>query len=98
MATPQESNVLHRLIYVGKCEKILLFETRRPIPLLFGMSHHLVDLYQVCSSYSPWVKIAPPLGSIVSLFYIGLYRENVKKSSCLKPEGQDYCYMVLRIT
>ena len=24
------------------------------------------------------------------MFYKGLYRENVKKSSCLKPEGLDY--------
>ena len=24
------------------------------------------------------------------IFYKGLYRENVKKSSCLKPEGLDY--------
>ena len=25
------------------------------------------------------------------MFYIGLYRENVKKSFCLKPEGLAYC-------
>ena len=24
------------------------------------------------------------------MFNIGLYRENVKKASCLKPEGLDY--------
>ena len=32
-------------------------------------------------------KMAPPRGQ---MFYIGLYRENVKKSSCLKPEGLHY--------
>ena len=32
------------------------------------------------------------------LFYIGLYRENVKKSDCLKPEGLDYWYLVFSIT
>ena len=28
--------------------------------------------------------MAPPQGH---MFYIGLYRENMKKSSCLKPQG-----------
>ena len=32
------------------------------------------------------------------MFYIGLYRENVKKSSCLKPRDQEPCYLVLSIT
>ena len=32
------------------------------------------------------------------MFYIGLYRENVKKSSCLKPQGLDYWYLVFSIT
>ena len=31
--------------------------------------------------------MAPPHGQ---MFYIGLYMENVKKSSCLKPDGLDY--------
>ena len=32
------------------------------------------------------------------LFYIGLYRENMKKSSCLKPEGLDCWYLVFSFT
>ena len=32
------------------------------------------------------------------MFYIGLYRENMKKSSCLEPEGLDYWYLVFSIT
>ena len=35
--------------------------------------------------------MAPPGGH---MFYIGLYRENVKQSSCLKPEGIDNLYLV----
>ena len=31
--------------------------------------------------------MSPPRGQ---MFYIGLYRENVKKPFCLKPEGLDY--------
>ena len=40
--------------------------------LIFGMYHHVVDLYQVCSNYAPGVKMAPPRGNMI---YIGLYRE-----------------------
>ena len=43
-----------------------------------------MDLYQVCSNYTPGAKNGPAPG--VKL-YIGLYRENVKKSSWLKPQG-----------
>ena len=34
-------------------KKIFLSETTRPRALIFGMKHHLVDLYQVCSNYIP---------------------------------------------
>ena len=40
---------------MGKHEKIFLSETRRPRLLIIGIKHHLVDLYQVCSNYSPGV-------------------------------------------
>ena len=46
------SHCLHRLMKNMKHEK-LLSETTRPRALIFGMLHHLVDLYQVCSNYSP---------------------------------------------
>ena len=32
------------------------------------------------------------------MFYIGLYRENMKKSSCLKPLGLELWYLVCSIT
>ena len=31
------------------------------------------------------------------MFYIGLYRKNVKKSSCLKAQGQEPEYLVFSI-
>ena len=37
--------------YIGlyrKTQKIFLSETIRPRALIFGMKHHLVDLYQFC--------------------------------------------------
>ena len=48
--------------YREKPLKIFLFETRRPMPLIFGTQLCLVDLCQVCLSYSPGVKIGPTLG------------------------------------
>ena len=35
-----------------------------------------MDLYQVCSNYSPWAKNGPTRGH---MFYIGLYREQHEK-------------------
>ena len=32
------------------------------------------------------------------MFYIGSYRENMKKSSCLKPYGLESLYLVCSIT
>ena len=40
-------------------KKIFLSETIRLRALIFGMLHHLVDLYQVCSNYAPGAKMAP---------------------------------------
>ena len=39
--------------------------------------------------------MAPSQGQ---MFNIGLYMENMKKSSCLKPESLDYCKLVFIIT
>ena len=44
--------------------------------LIFGMDHHLVDFYQVCSNYIPGPKMAHPRGS---MFYIGIYKEKHDK-------------------
>ena len=45
--------------------KIFLFETRRPMPFIFGTQLCLVDLYQDCSSYRPWAKNGPIQGQHV---------------------------------
>ena len=60
----------------GENMKLLTFlsETTRPRALIFGMEHHLVDLYQVCSNYAPGAKSG-------HMFYIGLYRNNMKQPS-----------------
>ena len=42
-------------------------ETTRPGALIFGMQHHIVDLYQICSTSAPHAGImALPWGSHVS--------------------------------
>ena len=63
-------------LYREKHEKILLFETTMPRALIFGMKHHLVNLYKVCSNYIPWAKNGPPRGH---MFYIDLYRGKYEK-------------------
>ena len=69
-------------LYREKHGKIFLSEATRPRALIFGLEHHLVDLCQVCSNYASGAILALPWGH---MFYIGLHRENMKKSSCLKP-------------
>ena len=39
-----------------------LSETTRPRTLIFGMKHHLVNLYQVCSNFIPGAKNDLPWG------------------------------------
>ena len=56
---------------------LFLSETIFSRALIFGIKHHLVELYQVCSNYAPGGH----------MFYTSLYRENLKKSSCLKAQG-----------
>ena len=43
-------------------KKIFLSEATRPRALIFGMYYHHVDLYQVCSNYSPGAKTGPAPG------------------------------------
>ena len=61
MALTQGSHVLHRLNR-EKHGKIFLSESIRSRALIFGMQHHLVDLYQICSNYAPGAKMALHLG------------------------------------
>ena len=65
--------------YMEKHEKIFLSETIWHRTLIFGMNHHLVDLYQVCLIMPPWPKMV----TCFTYAYIG---RNMKKS-CLKPQG-----------
>ena len=48
------------MFYIGsygeKHKKIYLSETTRSRALIFGMKHHLVDIYQACSNYPPGTK------------------------------------------
>ena len=45
--------------------KIFWSETTRHRALIFGMKHHLVDLYQICPNYAPGAKKRPrPRGHI----------------------------------
>ena len=51
-------------LYRDNMEKIVLSETViiRRRALIFGMYHDLVNLYQVCSNYTPGAKIGPTPG------------------------------------
>ena len=66
-------------LYREKDETIFLSETTMPIALTFGMKHHLMNLYQVCSNYISGAKNGPTPGvTCFSQNYIG---KNMKKSS-----------------
>ena len=85
-------------IYIGlfgeNHEKILS-ETTRPRALIFGMKHHIVTLYQICSNYFAWVKNGPSPGiTCFTLAYIG---KNLKKSR-LKSYGIGPWYLACIIT
>ena len=66
---PAPGHMLYIDLYREKHEKIFWSEITRPRALIFGMKHHLVDLYQVCSNYSPGPKWPCPMGHML---YIGL--------------------------
>ena len=51
--TPPRGHMLYIDLYREKHEKIFLSETTRPRALIFGMKHHLVDHYHVCSNSTP---------------------------------------------
>ena len=70
-----------QIVYIGlygeNMKKIFWSEITRPRALSFGMKHHLVVLYQVCSNYTSGATKWPHPGS--HMFYIGLYSKNMKK-------------------
>ena len=53
-------------------------ETKSPRTLIFGMQHHLMDVYEDCSNYDPRAKNGPAQG------LISFSQGNLKKSSSLK--------------
>ena len=59
---PPRGHMFNMGLYRERHEKIFLSETIRPRVLIFGMKHHLVDLYQLCSNYAPWANNGPTLG------------------------------------
>ena len=69
-------HIFYKGLYKEKHGKIFLSETIRHRALIFGMYHHLVDLYQVCSKMPQGLKMARPWGHMLT---IGLYRENHEK-------------------
>ena len=59
-------------LYREKREQIFLSETKGHRVLIFGMYHHLVDLYQVWSKYTPGAKNGSALGlTCFTQAYIG---------------------------
>ena len=61
--TPPGGHMLYIDLYREKHENIFLSETTRPKAFIFGMKHHLVNLYQVCSNYTPGAKNGSTPGS-----------------------------------
>ena len=74
---PVAGHMFYIDLYREKDEKKILSETTRPRALIFGMKHHLVNLYRVCSNYIPGANNGPPR---VYLFNIGLYREKHERN------------------
>ena len=64
-------------------EKIFLSDTTRHRALIFGIKHHLVNLYQVCLNYILGANNGATLGSHV--LHRLIWGNTLKKSSCLKP-------------
>ena len=52
-------------LYRENHEKIFLSDTTRHRAFIFGMKHHLVNLYQVCLNNNPGAKNGSPWGSHV---------------------------------
>ena len=49
---PPHGQMFYIGLYREKHEKIFLSETTMPRAFIFGMKHHLVNLYQVCLNYN----------------------------------------------
>ena len=68
-------------LHKGKHDKIL-FETTSTKALILSMYHYLGDhLFKLCPWGQNWTC------HVGHMFYIGLHRENMIKSSCKKRQG-----------
>ena len=76
MALPQ-GYIFNIGLYREKHEKIFLSETVRPRALIFGMNHHLVDLFTKFIQIMPLGPKLPRTGD--HMFYIGSYKEKHEK-------------------
>ena len=45
--------------------------------LVFGLWHHLMDIYQVCSNNAPGPKMGPPWGHVLHRRIYGKYENNL---------------------
>ena len=60
----------------GKLEKIFLSETTRRITVIFGIKHHLVDLFEICSNNAPGAKVGSAMGShVLHIFIQGRHKD-----------------------
>ena len=69
------------VLYREKHEKIFLSETIRLRALIFGMYHHLVDLFQVCSNNALGTKnglpqVSPGTWSAFNRFQYVSFKQN----------------------
>ena len=77
MALPGD-HMFYTGLFRGKHGKIFLSKTIRPRTLIFGMNHHLVNLYHVCSNDPPGAKICPAPGvTCLKFAYIGKTLKNL---------------------
>ena len=69
---PPWGHMFYKGLYREKDETIFLSETTMARALIFGMKHHLVNLYQVCSNYISRAKNGPTPGvTCFTKAYIG---------------------------
>ena len=63
-------------------KNIFLSEITRHRVIIFGMYHHLVDIYQFCSNYVPGAKTDPALGShVLHRLIIGKHKKTFSKTT-----------------
>ena len=75
-------------LYYVNIEKILLSDTSRSRASIFDIRHPLVRFFQFYSSWVFWTKGGPALRG--HMFNIGIYWENLNKTSCLTSQGVEH--------